>query len=181
VDDAIRDWVLGHRNGVLTEVMVNASRLGSTPVLLVVALVVAAWLVWRGRRGDSLLVVVGSAGALAIWPILKVIIERPRPDVRDHLVFVDSWSFPSGHSLNSMAVIGLLTVLAMREWPARRVLLAALGAFLVLVIGFSRVYLGVHWPSDVLAGWVIAVAWLTLCLTLMRGNTRSSGTVRSSS
>jgi undecaprenyl-diphosphatase len=98
-------------------------------------------------------------------------------------VFVDSWSFPSGHSLNSMVVLGLLTVLAVRERPGRlwRTLIITLGTFLVLVVGFSRVYLGVHWPSDVLAGWLIGALWLVLLFTLARRNSRSSGTVRDSS
>jgi membrane-associated phospholipid phosphatase len=183
VDDPVRDWVISHRNGTLTEIMVNASRFGSTPSLIVMAVLAAAWLVWHGRRADSLLVILGSAGALALGPILKVLVERPRPALSEHVVFVDSWSFPSGHSLNSMAVLGLLTVLAMRERPGRlrRVLLATIGAFLVFVVGLSRVYLGVHWPSDVLAGWLIGILWLVGLFTLTRGNTRSSGTVRSSS
>jgi undecaprenyl-diphosphatase len=186
LDGPFRDWVIAHRNGVLTGVMVNASRFGSTPSLIVMALVAGAWLVWRGRKADSLLVVGGSAGALALGPVLKAIVERPRPALSDHVVFVNSWSYPSGHSLNSMAVLGLLTVLAVRERPGalRRTLLAVLGAFLVVVVGFSRVYLGVHWPSDVLAGWLVGVLWLTICFSvahLARGNTRASSTVHESS
>lgn len=186
LDGPFRDWVIDHRTGFLTEVMVNASRFGSTPSLIVIALLAAAWLAWRGRKPDSLLVVAGSAGALALGPVLKAIVERPRPALSDHVVFVNSWSYPSGHSLNSMAVLGLLTVLAMRERPGAvwRTLLALLGAFLVVTVGFSRVYLGVHWPSDVLAGWLIGVLWLTICFTvahLARGNTRTSSTVQGSS
>jgi undecaprenyl-diphosphatase len=186
LDGPFRDWVIGHRSGFWTEVMVNASRFGSTPSLIVIVLVVGGWLVWKGRKGDALLVVGGSAGALALGPVLKVIVERPRPALSDHVVFVNSWSYPSGHSLNSMAVLGLLTVLAIRERPGtlRRTALAVLGAFLVVVIGFSRVYLGVHWPSDVLAGWLIGVLWLVVCFTaahLARGNTRTSSTVPGSS
>ena len=184
VDEAIRDWVIGHRNGALTDVMVNASRFGSTPSLIVMAVLAAAWLAWRGRRADSLVVVVGTAVGLALAPLLKLVFTRPRPT--GHLVFVDSWSFPSGHSTNSMVVLGLLTVLAVRERPGRlrRTLLVTIGALLVFAVGFSRVYLGVHWPSDVLAGWLIGACWLAICFTiahLTRGNTRSSGTVRSSS
>lgn len=186
MDGAFRDWVIAHRNGTLTEIMVNASRFGSTPSLIVIALAVAAWLAWRGRRAEALLIVLGSAGGLLLAPLLKLVFERPRPPLADRVVLIDSWSFPSGHSLNSMVVIGLLTVLAVRErrGRARRVLLAALGTFLVLVVGFSRVYLGVHWPSDVLAGWTIGVLWLTICFTIAhrtRGNTTPSGTVRSGS
>ena len=183
LDGTWRDWVLAHRNDTLTEVMVNASRLGSSPVLIVLAGAVAAWLAWRGRRSDALLVAVGSAGALALGPLLKVIVARPRPSLTEHVVLVDSWSYPSGHSLNSMVVLGLLTVLAVRERPGRvrRVALAVTGALLVLVIGFSRVYLGVHWPSDVLAGWLIGVLWIVVCLTLASRNSRPSGTVQEGS
>lgn len=183
MDDALRDWVITHRNGTLTEVMVNASRFGSTPSLIVMAVVAASWLAWHGRRADSLLVVLGTAGGLLLAPLLKLVVERPRPAPTQHLVLVDSWSFPSGHALNSMAVLGLLTVLAIRTWQGRtrRVLLALTGAFLVLVIGFSRVYLGVHWPSDVLAGWLIGVLWIVVCLTLAGRNSRPSGTVQEGS
>lgn len=186
LDGPFRDWVIDHRTGFWTEVMVNASRFGSTPSLIVIALAAGAWLAWRGRKADSLLVVGGSAGAFLLVPVLKVVIERPRPALSDHVVLVQSWSYPSGHSLNSIAVLGLLTVLAVRERPGavRRTLLAVLGVFLVVVVGFSRVYLGVHWPSDVLAGWLIGVLWLTICFTtahLARGNTRTSSTVHESS
>lgn len=186
MDGAWRDWVIAHRNGTLTEIMVNASRFGSTPSLIVMALIAATWLAWHGRRSESLLVVVTCTGGLLLAPLLKLVFTRPRPAPTDHVVLVDSWSFPSGHSLNSMVVLGLLTVLAVRQRPGRlrRTLLVTIGAFLVLVIGFSRVYLGVHWPSDVLAGWLTGVVWLTICFTvahLTHRNTRSSGTVRSSS
>jgi undecaprenyl-diphosphatase len=181
VDSAWRDWVLAHRNGTLTEVMVNASRFGSTPSLIVIALAAAAWLAWRGRRGDSLLVVCCATSVFLLGPVLKVLFTRPRPPANEHLVAIDSWSFPSGHSLNSMVVLGLLTVLAVRgRTGLPRVLVVAVGAFLVLLVGFSRVYLGVHWPTDVLAGWLIGAAWLTLCLVIARitrGNTPSSGIV----
>ncbi len=186
LDVAWRDWVIAHRTGALTQVMVGASNLGSMPSLIVVALAVAAWLRWRGRRGDVLLVVGGAMGAFALGPLLKIVVARPRPDVAERVVLVDSWSYPSGHSLNSLSVIGLLTVLAVleRPGPLRRTLLTALGVLLVLTVGFSRVYLGVHWPSDVLGGWLIGVLWLTICFTithLARGNSRSSGTVLDSS
>src|SRR5262245_49745483 len=79
VDTAFRDWVIAHRNGTLTEFMVNASRFGSSPSLVVIALVAAGLLVWRGRRGDAVLVVATCAGVLILGPILKVLFTRPRP------------------------------------------------------------------------------------------------------
>jgi undecaprenyl-diphosphatase len=185
VDSALRDWVIAHRNGTLTEIMVNASRFGSTLSLIVIALTAAAWLAWHGRRGDSLLVVCATAGVFLLGPILKVLFTRSRPPVREHLVAIDSWSFPSGHSLNSMVVLGLLTVLVVRgRQGLPRVLIVMVGALLVLLVGFSRVYLGVHWPTDVLAGWLTGVVWLTICFAtahFMSGNTRRSGTVQGGS
>lgn len=179
-------WVIAHRNGTLTEVMVGATRFGSTPSLVVVALLASAWLVWRGRRADALLVALGSGAGLLLAPLLKLVFTRSRPPVVDHIVTVNSWSFPSGHSLNSMAVLGLLTVLAVRERPGllRRTLLAVLGALLVFMVGLSRVYLGVHWPSDVLAGWAVGAAWIAICFAVMRftsGNRRTPDTVQGGS
>lgn len=177
------NWMVAHRNGTLTPIMVNASRFGSTPSLVVIALLATAWFVWHRRRADALLVVIGSAIGLALAPLLKLVFTRTRPPIADHIVMVDSWSFPSAHSLNSMAVLGLLTVLAVRERPGRlrRTLIAALGAFLVILVGFSRVYLGVHWPSDVLAGWAVGALWVAVCFVVARyasGNRRPSGTVQ---
>lgn len=182
LDGRWRDWVIDHRSGAVTDIMVNASRFGSAPALVVMALAAAAWFAWRGRKGDSLLVIGGTMGALALGPLLKVIVARPRPGLDEHVVAVNSWSYPSGHSLNSMAVLGLLTVLAVRERDGLlpRALILLLGAFLVVTVGFSRVYLGVHWPSDVLAGWLVGLLWLAICFTvthLARGNTGPSGTV----
>jgi len=186
LDGDWRDGVVAHRTSVVTDVLVNASRFGSTPSLIVIALAAAALLVWRGRGADSVLIVVSTTGAILLGVLLKEIIERPRPVVADHVVLVNSWSYPSGHSLNSMAVLGLLTALAVRASPGlpRRVALVVVGAVLVGTIGFSRVYLGVHWPSDVLGGWLIGLCWISLSLTvdgLVRGNRDRSGTVPGSS
>lgn len=182
MDSTLRDWVIAHRNGTLTQVMRDATWFGSTLVLIVFVVVAAALLVWRGRRGDALLVVCGSAGVFVLGPILKLIFGRVRPPVNQHLVHVDSLAFPSGHSLNSMAVLGLLTVLAVRGRSALpRALIVALGVLLVLLVGFSRVYLGVHWPTDVLGGWAFGVLWIVMCLLVarrIRGNSASSGTVQ---
>jgi undecaprenyl-diphosphatase len=186
LDGGWRDAVLAHRTPVLTDVMVSASRFGSTPSLIVIALVVTGLLAWRGHRGDAVLVVLSTTGALLLGPVLKEIIDRERPGVADHIVLVNSLSYPSGHSLNSMAVLGLLTVLAVRAAPGRprQVGLLVTGALLVGTVGFSRVYLGVHWPTDVLGGWLTGVLWIAVSLTvddLVRGNSDRAGTVHSSS
>jgi membrane-associated phospholipid phosphatase len=186
LDGGWRDAVIAHRTSFLTEVMVSASRFGSVPSLIVIVLVAAGLLAWRRRGADAALVLVSTAGVLLLGPVLKEIIDRERPGVADHIVLVNSLSYPSGHSLDSMGVIGLLTVLAVRAapGPSRRVCVVAVGVLLVGIVGFSRVYLGVHWPTDVLGGWLVGMLWIALSLTahdLVRRNSRRSGTVRSSS
>ena len=101
----------------------------------------------------------GGSGALN--SVLKALFARARPDLVEHLVVVVTPSFPSGHALLSAAVYPMLAAVTGRELErlAFRRYLFALAAFLVLLIGITRIYLGVHWPSDVLAGWFIGSLW----------------------
>ncbi|OLF12630.1 hypothetical protein BU204_28610 [Actinophytocola xanthii] len=160
--------MIERRNGGWTDAMKVVSTIGSAWVLTPVAVVVTLVLALRGPRSDALLVGLVTLGVLVLGPLLKLIIERPRP-VDDRLVLVDSWAYPSGHSLTSMAVVGVLTVLAVRHLRARpaRVAAVVVGAALVAAVGLSRVYLGVHWPTDVLAGWLMGAMWLAVWLILL--------------
>lgn len=144
--------------------MVDLTALGGVTVLtLAVILATALLLLRHQRRMAALLVFATLTGALA-GTALKHLFSRPRPDVVHHLVEVNSLSFPSGHAMNSAIVfltLGAIVSRNYREHSTRLfILLCAIG--LVLVIGFSRIYLGVHWPSDVLAGWSIGGAWALL-------------------
>jgi hypothetical protein len=95
-------------------------------------------------------------------------IQRARPELMAHLVKVDTTSFPSGHAMNSAIVYLTLAALLARTEKQRQVRIYLVGAaiMLTLAIGFSRVYLGVHWPSDVLAGWCVGAAWAAICSIL---------------
>jgi membrane-associated phospholipid phosphatase len=174
LDTALREWAIENRSTGWTVTLTVVSMLGSSLVLAPVAVVLAMVLGMRGHRADALLVSLTTLGAILLGPLLKSVIERPRPD-RDHLVEVNSWAYPSGHSLTSMAVIGLLVVLTVRYVESRRWRVTAVvaGGLLVVSVGISRVYLGVHWPTDVLAGWLIGAMWLGLCLILIAEQRRS--------
>lgn len=167
LDVAARDWLIGHRSPALTAVMTAFTTIGSSLVLGTVAFGLAVWLAAARRRREAVLVGGTAAGALVLGPLLKSLVERARPD-EGHLVLANSWAYPSGHSLTSAAVVGVLTVLAASHLAARRARVAVLAAavLLVVAIGVSRVYLGVHWPTDVLAGWLIGALWLSVCLLL---------------
>ncbi|HKE99773.1 MAG TPA: phosphatase PAP2 family protein [Actinomycetes bacterium] len=103
--------------------------------------------------------------ALVEWllaRLVKALAERPRPPLAAMAAHADGLAFPSGHATQAMAVFGMLTVLvALGRWPWRGKVAFGAGALLiVLVVGFSRLYLGVHWLTDVLAGWALGACWL---------------------
>jgi membrane-associated phospholipid phosphatase len=136
--------------------------LGSTAVLVAVAAAAAACLARLGRRLDAAFLILALAGAEALTWSLKALFQRPRPSFDDPIATASSFSFPSGHSLVSLAVYGALAYVLLDSLRSRRTRAACVAgaAVLVTAIGFSRLYLGVHYLSDVLAGYAVALAWL---------------------
>lgn len=143
----------------------DVTALGSVTVLgLFVALALALLLSLR-RWSEALVVLVGAVGGVAISQALKQLFLRERPDLAYRAVEAANPSFPSGHAMLSAVVFLTLGALAARFSPRRRVKAVALGAavLLSLLVGASRVYLGVHWATDVLAGWSVGAAWAMAC------------------
>lgn len=140
------------------------SVVGGPQVLLVAAAAVGALLAW-GRRGRAaLLVVTSAAGALAVTAATKWLVARPRP-ASGALVGTQGFALPSSHSAVVVACLGAAALGlggAVRRRAGRAVLWAAV-AVAAAAVGFSRVYLGAHWPSDVLLGWAMGGAWLAIC------------------
>ncbi|KJR06179.1 phosphatase PAP2 family protein [Gordonia sihwensis] len=166
IDERITDWVVHSRHEPLTSVMQFLTVLGDTltVVLVVIGVLVLAWV---GNRIDlSALIVVGSLSGYVLMVLLKLLFARPRPPVTDRLIDVGGASFPSGHAMLSTVVYGLSAVILYRLYPrvrARPLILLWIPA-LIAVIGLSRVYLGVHWTSDVVFGWLFGLIWLLVCL-----------------
>jgi undecaprenyl-diphosphatase len=156
--------------GWLQETMIDITALGGVSVLTLVTALVAGYLA-SARRLHTALFVIGAVSLGAILSeVLKMGFARDRPDLVAHLVDVDTSSFPSAHAMNSAVVYLTLAALmarTLKDWPTRIYILSA-GIFLTLIIGFSRVYLGVHWPSDVVAGWCVGGAWAALCSIVAR-------------
>lgn len=144
------------------------TELGGWRVLIPATLTGAALLLWRRDwRGVLLLVGITLSGRIAVG-FAKDWIGRVRPDANDHLVAVQSYSFPSGHAANSAVVWLALALLLPRTENGRA--WAVWGAVvLILAIGASRVMLGVHWPSDVIAGWAFGLFWILFLLKLTEG------------
>jgi undecaprenyl-diphosphatase len=149
----------------LSETMRDITSLGGGPVITLVALSVAGYLGLRKKYGALVLLVVATVGGVFLDTSLKDLIGRGRPSIVPHLMTVNSLSFPSGHSMMSTVVYLTLAALLSPQLPNRRarIYVVAVAFFLTCIIGISRVYLGVHYPSDVLGGWSVGLAWATLC------------------
>ena len=144
---------------------VDLTSLGSLAVLgLLVVLVAGLFLALR-KRLDAAIIVVAAGGGLGLSQALKAFFDRGRPDPAWHAVEAINASFPSGHAMLSAVVFLTLGALVSRFAPRRRIKVWAIGAavLLTLLVGVSRVYLGVHWPSDVAAGWCLGGAWAAVC------------------
>jgi undecaprenyl-diphosphatase len=149
----------------LPEAMTDLTAFGSPTGLLLVCLAVIAYLLLARRLRTALFVFAASAGGIALGSLLKQVYARPRPMLVPHLVDVTSSSFPSGHATDSAIVYLTLAALLARSAPERAVRIYLVGGaiLLILLIGCSRVYLGVHYPSDVVAGWTLGAAWALAC------------------
>ena len=144
----------------------DVSALGSIAVLMLLSLAVIAFLLIRRQRHAALLLLAAAGGGALLMGGLKEAFGRPRPRLVPHLFGdVATPSFPSGHAMAAAAIYLTLAALVARLVRDRRSKAFVVGVALVLVllIGFSRVYLGVHWPSDVLAGWTAGLSWAVAC------------------
>lgn len=145
----------------LRQTALDVTALGSETVLVGVVVIAGGFLAIRRLWLTFALVAGGTiSGSIAVG-IAKAVAARPRPALTDHLAVVWSPSFPSGHAANSAIVYLTLATVLMQivEGRAARRYILAVAALLVTAIGCSRVYLGVHWPSDVIAGWSFGISW----------------------
>jgi membrane-associated phospholipid phosphatase len=163
-DQRLAEWLRGRATEPLTDVFRAITTLGNF-VTLVVVTVIAVAVLWRRReRIDAILVASAFLGAQVLSSGMKLGFRRERPFFPDPLATESTFSFPSGHALVSLAVYGSIALVLARRLRRRsdRIVLFGSTGLLVLAIGFSRLYLGVHFLSDVLAGFAAGAAWLAL-------------------
>lgn len=153
----------------LEVIMRDFTALGGVAVLSTATLLAVGFLLLTRKRHAASMVVLSVVGGMVLSNLLKWGFARPRPDLVPHATAVYSQSFPSGHAMLSAIVYLTLGALLARTQSDVRVKIYLLSAActLTLVVGISRIYLGVHWPTDVLAGWAGGAAWALLCWVLM--------------
>lgn len=149
----------------------DVTALGGETVLTLITIVVCLYLTLRGRHDLSLFTCLAVVGGCIVTFALKDVFDRPRPELVPHiLVEVSSWSFPSGHAMGSAIVYLTLGTMLAESAPNWRLKAYVMGVAvaLTLLIGSTRVFLGVHYPTDVLAGWALGFAWAYGCRSIVR-------------
>jgi len=169
-DDGIITWLHSRWGPASDQVMLALTTLGEAPVLAVfVAL--AAFGLWRsGRWIDAAGLIMAAAGSGVLNQLLKLTFQRVRPSLFPGPLHLTSYSFPSGHAMGSLACYGMLAFVGIRLLRNRysKILLGLAAALLILGIGLSRVYFGVHYPTDILGGYIASTIWLVFTIGVVQ-------------
>lgn len=165
-DSQVISLVQGRESLLLTSVMKVLSFIGSAPIIIIVSLFILFFLYKVLKHRHELILFIGvMVGSPILNFILKELFKRARPDFY-RLVEISGYSFPSGHAMNAVTFYGILTFLLWRHIPVRwgRVVLLLFSGMMVLGIGLSRIYLGVHYPTDIIGGYFASATWLGLSI-----------------
>lgn len=162
---------LAPRGGpAMQEAVRDVSALGSTTILGLLTISTVIFLALDGKKHMAWFMLGSVGSGMILSNLLKDVFQRPRPEIVPHLAYASSTSFPSGHSLMSAVTWLTLGALLARSYERRAVKIFFLvtAALLGFMVGVSRIYLGVHWPTDVLAGWTAGSVWALLCWLVAR-------------
>lgn len=149
---------------ILDRVMVGITTLGNPDISIGVCLGVTIGLSIGHRRAQATTLAIAGLGVVALNNWLKVLFARARPTLWERIVDVRSYSFPSGHAMISLVIYGAIGYLLASQFRRQSRLIITLTTLLISAIGFSRLYLGVHWPTDVIAGYAAGLVWLLTCI-----------------
>ena len=168
-DDTVIRWMGAHHSKLLDDIMIEITALGTGTVVMMIVAVAGLFLVLTQHKYSAVLLLVSTTGGLVLNGVLKLGFNRPRPAIFVPEVHAVSSSFPSGHAMSAAIVYGTVAYLAARLhkriWARWLVMTAAL--IIIALICFSRMYLGVHYPSDVFAGVAIGLAWAGFCMATL--------------
>lgn len=168
-DDAVMRWMAAHQNEAMQKAMLEVTALGTGTVVAMIVFIAGMFLWLNKHKHSALLLLVATFGGLVLNNFLKMGFNRPRPQIFKWATYAVSSSFPSGHAMSSVIVYGTVAYLAARlqKRAASRVLTLTFAAVIILLICASRMYLGVHYPSDIAAGLVVGLAWAGFCMAIL--------------
>ncbi|MBD2438031.1 phosphatase PAP2 family protein [Nostoc sp. FACHB-110] len=161
-------WLHHFANPTLDNVMLGITHLGNPNVVVIVVVVSVAILLWRRYYQEARIFAIACLGAFILNTGLKLVFTKPRPQLWPQLITEKSFSFPSGHALGSLVLYGMVAYLLATHYPRFSQFIYIVAVMAIAAIGFSRLYLGVHWPTDIIAGYGVGFLWLTMCITMLK-------------
>ncbi|MBW4622324.1 MAG: phosphatase PAP2 family protein [Cyanosarcina radialis HA8281-LM2] len=159
-------WLHQFANPSLDIVMLTITRLGN-PEVVVIVVIATLVILWRRYRQEAKIFAIACLGALILNTELKLVFEKIRPQLWTAPISERSYSFPSGHALGSLVLYGFIAYLLATNYSQFSYLIYSLAGILIAAIGLSRLYLGVHWPTDIIAGYGVGFLWLIFCITML--------------
>ncbi len=163
-------WIHQFANPFLDRLMLNITTLADPPVIVGIFIGTIFWLWRKYKYAEMGMFTIACIGGEALNVGLKLAFGKVRPQLWTQLITETTASFPSGHALGSLVVYGFLAYLLAREFRQFTLLIYGGVSGLVLAIGFSRLYLGVHWLTDVIAGYLVGFLWLITCILILKRN-----------
>lgn len=161
-------WLHQFANPNLDHLMLFVTNIGNPSTVVIVAGVNILLLWWRRYREEAKFFVLACLGGLMLNTGLKLFFCKPRPELWHQLISEKSFSFPSGHALGSMVLYGFIAYELTTQFPSFAKVIYSLTVILITSIGISRLYLGVHWPTDIIAGYGVGFLWLMICITMLK-------------
>ena len=168
-DESVMHWMAAHQHPAVQRAMLEVTALGTGTVVGMIVFVAGLFLWLNQHKHSAILLGAATIGGLVLNNLLKIGFNRPRPQVFEWGQHAVSSSFPSGHAMSSVIVYATVAYLAARlqQSLASRILTMSFAAVMIVSICASRMYLGVHYPSDVLAGVIIGLAWASFCMAVL--------------
>jgi membrane-associated phospholipid phosphatase len=155
-------------NPVLDRTMLSITSLCDPEFVVVIVILTTGWLLWQRQLTETATLTLACLGALILNEGMKLLFSRPRPTLWPSLIHETSFGFPSGHALGSIVLYGLLAYFYAVYRPHQARIIYLLSVTLIGSIGFSRLYLGVHYPTDIIAGYITGWLWLMVCIELLQ-------------
>ena len=167
-DEAILLHIRQFANPVLDSAMLFITRIGDPRTVVPLTGIVFIFLLVKRQRLAAAFFAINAAGGAALSYFLKLAFSKPRPQLWESAIEEVTFSYPSGHALGSMVIYGFLSYVFATLYPRFSTAIYTFAVFMIVSIGFSRLYLGVHWPTDIIGGYGIGFLWVMACVSLLR-------------
>ena len=167
-DKTILLWIHQFANPTWDNIMLNITKIGNPTTVVTITIITFGILWWKRYRQEAKIFVLHALGGAILSYGLKLSFSKARPQLWQQLITEKSYSYPSGHALGSMVLYGFIAYLLASHYPKQSKIIYTFAVILIGAIGLSRLYLGVHWPTDVIAGYGVGYLWLMFSITMLK-------------